>query len=508
MNLLDVYKSLLSTAGMSADPDGFISIQLAGTEKKPFLVKGKRLVLPTDTQLRNPDFTNRVVFHPLSESILRGESEVVTAFRETLVKRLNFIIGYVAINLLDLAVSTAVHSKLAPEQTEFLAKVKDTDEKTIHCLQKITEAMMIGDNSRAFVHLRVQKNGTIGTVKHRRVGIAYFPFYEEVKKIPAPKEINEIYGIKLRKNDRETFKVLMEYMISGIENSSSWMFASNSEIAPTLDSLMKTLIAIGDPINTVVDLFKNYIEGSDDLYFNGEWEESFSDLNAMHTQIRMIPMQPGNEGRIQPDGNNVISVNTAVPQVPMTQSASVVAKPQPLGQTIDIQKQAIKPPSGGLSGMAVDEQSTRPVQPQPHPMQPMMMHQQAQPAWAQPVGYGQQGYPAPVAYPPMQQPVPQQPVPGTVVMVQTHMGPQQMMVNQVGQLVPLQQAQQFNQPQPQIQRTGRGIDFNSVLAANPHMAAQSMGMMQHPQMGYGGAPSGQSSQPGWARPDTMNWANC
>jgi hypothetical protein len=505
MDLIDVYKSLLSTAGMSADADGFISIQLAGAERKAFLVKGKRLVLPTDTQLRNPDFSNRVVFHPLSESILRGESEVVTAFREALVTRLNFIIGYVAINLLDLAVSTATHSKLGPEQANFLMKVKDTDEKTLSALQKITEAMMIGDNSKAFVHLRVQKNGTVGSTKHRRVGIIYFPFYEEVRKTPAPKEPNDVYGVKLRKSDRETFKSLMEYMISGIEKENSWMFPSDSEIAPTMDALMKSLITVGDSVNTIVDEFKDYIEGSSDLYFSGDWEESFADLNKLHTQIRMIPMQPGNEGRVPPDGSNVISVNTALTPTVASQP-SPIAKPQPLGQVVEVQK-AIKPPAGGLSGMAVNEQSSRPVEPQPHPLQPLMMTP-SQPGWAAPQQHPAMGYPAPMGYPMIQQPQPvhQQPGPGTVVMVQTPMGPQQMMVNQFGQLMPLQQQQQFVQPQAQIQRTGRGIDFNSVLAANPHMAAQPM--MHHQQMGYGNSVPGGNSTPGWARPDTMNWSNC
>jgi hypothetical protein len=107
-------------------------------------------------------------------------------------------------------------------------------------------------------------------------------------------------------------------------------------------------------------------------------------------------------------------------------------------------------------------------------------------------------------YPVAQQQMTQQPMPGTVVMVQTPMGPQQMMVNQVGQLVPMSQPQQFAQPQAQIQRTGRGIDFNSVLAANPHMAAQPM--MQHPMMGYNQAPQAPAA-PSWARPDTMNWSS-
>lgn len=498
MNLIDVYKSLLATAGMVANEDGFISMQLANTDKKPVIVKGKGLVLPLDIQLRNPDFSNRMVFHPLSESILRGESEVVTSFREALTKRLNFIIGYVSINLLDLAVSTAEHPKLSPDQTEFLTYVKETDDGTLQRLQKVTEAMMVGDSSRAFAHIRVQKNGTVGATKHRRVGIVYFPFYEEIIKTPAPKEANEIYGVKLRKSDRETFKALMEYLIPGIDNPAQWMFPSDSEIAPTIDALMKTVIAVGDLTNTTVDLFKDYIHGAEDLYFNGDWEPSFADLNSLLPQIRLIPMQPGNEGRIPPTNPNAIAVDERAPAISgAAPTKTAVQEDKPA------EKVSIRPPVGGLSGipLSATESTARTNQPQQHPLAPP---QQPQPTWSQPTNYQNQqpSYPAP-GYGAPAQPMAAQPlIPGSIVQVQTPQGLMPMFVQQNGQLTPVnvqpqQGYNQFQQPQQPLQNTGRGLSWNSVMANNPQLAAN-MPQQGYQQQGYG---SHQQSNPAWSRPN-------
>lgn len=496
-NLLDVYKDVLATAGMSADEDGFVSKQLAATKKKPAVVKDKRLVLPTDAQLRNPDFSNRVVFHPLSESILRGESEVLTYFRESFMQRLNFIIGYTSICLLDLACSTAKHRELSPEQTEFLLRVREADSDTVERVKKITSEMLVGDATRSFVHIRVQKNGSVKGVKHRRVGVVYFPFYEEIKKVPAPKHPNEIYGVKLRKSDREVLTALMEYIIPGLDKPEEWMFASDSEIAPTLEALMKCIIAVGDPVNSVVELFKDHIEASDDMGINGDWEEDFKDLNALLPQIRLIPMQPGNEGRVPPTSGNVLTIEGAPVASPA--AAPAAAAPRTLGQPAPAA--AVKRPTGGLAAMSIDDKAGAPTGPQPHPMAPtpgVPYNQPAQPTWAQPqqpaMGYpaAASGYPQPMQ--PQMQPMAQ------VQMVMTPQGPVPMVMNQQGVLVPVAQpgypaAQPtYGQPQqPALRHSARGLDFTSVLQANPAMAAAVA-----PQAQYYGTP--QPNTPGWARP--------
>ena len=63
MKILDLYKSILATAGLVTTSDGFIKMEI-GDKTKPATVKGKSLVLPTPEHLKNPDWTNREQFHP------------------------------------------------------------------------------------------------------------------------------------------------------------------------------------------------------------------------------------------------------------------------------------------------------------------------------------------------------------------------------------------------------------------------------------------------------------
>jgi hypothetical protein len=75
MKLLDLYRSILKTAHLIVDAEGFVS-QVRGANKEPFLVDGQRLVLPTDEQMRAGE-ADTVAFHVLFEYLTRGESPVL-----------------------------------------------------------------------------------------------------------------------------------------------------------------------------------------------------------------------------------------------------------------------------------------------------------------------------------------------------------------------------------------------------------------------------------------------
>ena len=53
MKLIDIYKSILSTAGYVVDAEGYVSVNnelFTGEANQPAIIDGKRLVLPTDEQ--------------------------------------------------------------------------------------------------------------------------------------------------------------------------------------------------------------------------------------------------------------------------------------------------------------------------------------------------------------------------------------------------------------------------------------------------------------------------
>ena len=132
MKLLDLYKDILKMGWMTVDEDGLISMSSrlnaddnGGSD--PVIIDGKRLVMPTQYHLDHPDPKQKVIFHPLSESILLGESAVVSKLRRVYSVMINLAILKLIEDLITLGLSVADHKKLSPDQAEILSILKDVD---------------------------------------------------------------------------------------------------------------------------------------------------------------------------------------------------------------------------------------------------------------------------------------------------------------------------------------------------------------------------------------------
>lgn len=323
MNILDLYKSILECGGLTTDDEGFVSIKF---DKKgsPVLVNGKRLVLPTQKQLTSENWNDKIVFHPLSENILRGESEVITKLRSVFNIRLNYTFAAVAQNLLTIISSVGEHNKLTPEQGEILSAVMDADETTLVSFTKMMVNSIGECPEKAFINIFLKRGGTINGKKYSRVGIVTFPLYEELKK-----NQETYYGVKLRSKDRQALIQLYEYMLPGLDMEESYNFGTDSNIAPFLDALMGTVLGIGSKMNDILELFGKLIDSGDQLVFESEWVDAFENLTVMLPQIRQIPAQQGNEGKVKGTETPQVTQATTVPQA---NPQLVYHPPQPIPQ--------------------------------------------------------------------------------------------------------------------------------------------------------------------------------
>lgn len=290
MNLLKLYEEILKTAKLSVTKDGYVDSEVFGS-KKPFTISGKRLVLPTNEQLRNPDKEARIIFHPLRENPMHyGESEVLASFRSALNMRLNASLALLVASLTRLASSVAEHKKLNPDQSEYLSVVKSADTKTFDALAKIISAMPLGQTTKAFVSIYLKKGGQIEGEKFKKAAIVSFPFYEELLEIK-----DNVYGVKLRQKDRQVFLNLLKYLFPKIENKNAYSAGSNSNVAPSLECIMGALKNIGIEINTQAENFKNVIDDSDEIAIASDWVDAFSHIESFVPEINRILPQFGNE---------------------------------------------------------------------------------------------------------------------------------------------------------------------------------------------------------------------
>lgn len=294
MELNKLYESILRFAGMQVDNDGLVYLQ-AGEERRPALMGGNRLVLPLDSVLRAPPSTDRVIFHPLSENTLLGESEIISHLVKALNIKLNMTFGIVGQHLLSLCASPDQHKLLNPDQAELLIQIKDVDETTVTSFVNMLINAVSVDNENIYSNIYLRRGGVINGKKYARAGFTKFKMYEELQKDPT-----DLYGSKLRVKDRAAFKALHEFIYPGLNEKHAYDAGSQSQIAPFLDALMKTAVTMASRLNDLIFQYGDFIDNSEELIFDAAWVSVFEDLDVMRSEIRRIPSQIGNEGRVAP----------------------------------------------------------------------------------------------------------------------------------------------------------------------------------------------------------------
>lgn len=290
MDINELYGHLLRVGGLQADKEGLVSIVI-GKESKPYTIEGKRLVLPLPEQLATGGWDQRIVFHPLSENILRGESKIMERFRGAINLKLNWVIGKMAEELLALTVDVNSHPRMSPDQGVLLTQLLGADQKLFDKFALIMKAMGMGDKDKAFVHIFLKRGGMVGGKKFNRACIVSFPFYEELCK-----DEKTVYGVPISGKARGILRALMEFLLPGIQVANSFDVGSVSDIAPFLDALMQGVKRIAISLNDVLDAYAEFFPNVEDYRIDDNWVEVFDNLSTMLSQIRDIPMQAGNEG--------------------------------------------------------------------------------------------------------------------------------------------------------------------------------------------------------------------
>lgn len=313
MKMIDFYKSILNAGAMAADEQGLISAHVAEMTL-PISVGEKRLVLPLTHHVANPNKSDIVIFHPLAENILRGESDVMAKFRTNVNLKLNMVVQDLIVQLIALSGS---NRQLKPEMLGLLSRVSDADDTMIENYRSLFKAMPFGNSEKCVVHIFIKKNAQLEGKTHRRGAIVSFPLYEELLTAK-----NTVYGVKMRKKDIANLKEILEGIFPGIEEKDRWSRPSQSDTCPTLDALLRACLALGSCVNSIVEDFEEELVGVDVLRYDGDWVESAQNLAQFDAEVRMLPMQAGNDGTVA--GNTA-----AAPATAQTTAAQHLQTPNP-----------------------------------------------------------------------------------------------------------------------------------------------------------------------------------
>ena len=456
--LIQFYRDVLDMAGLAVDNEDMVKTNLS-EEPMPAIIKvngdSKRLILPTDKRLKSTDWNSCIAFHPLNENpfLKQGESKVGEFIRRAIIYRVNIVAHCLMDNILELSIAPALHKKLNPAQLQLMTLTKDADQKTYDNYVKIAEKLGVTNTRDNFASLYSKKQGVIDGVKYARVGVWSFPLYQALVK-----STGDVFGVKVRKKDLETYKALMEFIIPNIANEAEYMVGSNNQMSPYTDSLLRSTAKVVLQLNRVTDLlFKGKTFAPADqaeglhqyLTFNTNWIDITNDISQLEKEVRMIPIQD-NQVDTVPQAATPTQTNNvqATPAMQPVQAAPAVAN---TGAPMYPNQPVMTPPV----------QAPQPVV-QQQPMYPQQQQvQQAQPA----VQAYRQTHMAGAVPNGMQQPVMQQQMQAPGTSAQAH-GQTQAKAGVTMSEIANYQQQQALQSMP-------------LQAANPYMQpAQQMTMQQ------------------------------
>lgn len=364
--LIEFYEGFLNSICLYPNDDGLISLQYPDStgevHQKPATVNGKRLVLPIPKVLKDSDWDQVIAFHPLSENLLRGESEVIKMLKTTVIFRLMSVSAQLLTELMEIASDTSRHSELNVTQSKFLACVPDANEKCLKVLGKV-----LTRHAKMLFTVYQLREAKLGDDEFRRVAMVTFPIHEELNR-----DDTMIFDVDCgSKKNKRTIAALFEYVFPDMGDVTKWSAGSTSQTCPYFDSLARAYVHVGSRLNKLTKMYKKFLDHYDLMHIDLDWTPG---LDSLKLWSGRIPALPGNEGALMRGE---------------TEKPANSAKPNYLVSTETLAEQ--KHTTGDQTTTQRLDKSTQPPQmtgSNPPPMMGGMQQQHTQPANHQPVNTG------------------------------------------------------------------------------------------------------------------------
>ena len=346
--LLKHYQNLLLNVSIYADENGLCYSKKNGTDIQiPTVIENRRLTLPTDSFLSNPDFDKNIAFHPFSESIVRGESEMISWLKDRMAIRLGTMIGIMALDFAEMAASGDIQKKLTTDQLSTIQTLGDADEKTIDNISHVVEAVLRGKGQ--WIHLYLRHSGKHGDKQAKRFCKVTFPIYNELVEDNA-----KIAGVTLRVKDRKFLKAVLEYIFDKIATEDAYSYGSNSEVAPYYHALINAYAKVGVPMSSRIYLFRKHMEKIANTRIHTEgWLDTFDEAAASAKFVRGMPYNIGIGG--QGTGNE----NLAAAQQTLQAGATIVPETVTTETKVNAQLQQIPNNATGLQQLIAGQIPTQ-----------------------------------------------------------------------------------------------------------------------------------------------------
>lgn len=379
--LIDFYSDVIKSFRHRLSDDGYIYVGDEGEKIVSMGEGGRPIVLPTqdhiETLLSEDEDGNivisKILYNPLRESAIKGNGEALNKTKQWAERRIGFSIAAAGEMLLHLVRSREHQAKTSLEINKFLARVQEAknigmkeivDDTTIDKWGKLFAATLAPDKN--FVTLYINKSGKVHGEKFNRATILSSPVYDELLK--ADKD-TAVYGIKLRNKDLVIFKIIFEYILTGIDQGEHTLaVGSNDNESPAFISLMTMYHNVISRTNEILLELRKVSEEIFDLgYIDLLYTvEDLNDLSKYKTAILEIPDEIDiNRNQAKASSLPTMSaesINT-VREKPIPTMEVPTVQPQPVYQQVPVQ-QPVQAPVYTQPVYSQQVPYNQPIQPQ------------------------------------------------------------------------------------------------------------------------------------------------
>lgn len=284
-DLVKFYKDLLDLSGVEIGDFGRLYVQ-SGIEDIYLKIDDKFIIFPDKDFLTSPDNPKgSITFHPLSESVIRGLSEVQNLLRRCAIVHLNYVGGELLTKAIEInsRITNDTSYKPTHKISKLFSQIGDLDEKFIRFWNKLNKKMSEDSACRIF-DIFMTRHGDHSTGKFDRFTSVISPLYDQI----LDPEDNEIFGVKAeRKKDIVTLRSILDALFPDIDGG-DYVSGSSSSTAPYLDSYISALVKIETRFNDVIIAL-------------GKELDSKSAIHCRGLDIRLNPAMSKLRGLIPPD---------------------------------------------------------------------------------------------------------------------------------------------------------------------------------------------------------------
>ena len=306
--MTEAYRLLLASIDVVPQSDDLL-VQDIDDMKTQVLVDGKPLALPTDKIVNNYS-DSMVVFHPLCENLLLGESPVLQELRDLIMESLNNLIVQTIDSILMIAVDDNFED-LTPNQIEFMRCTAGTDNTTLKNWRSIARRIDARSTANRAVTIFLKRGATFKGSKRKRVANVNFNLYNKLDQNSAT-----VIGAKVRKTDLKVYAAIFEAIFKHIGDDDEYYSAgTDALIAPYFTVLVESYYKVLKDINSVTWLLRKPLEkiSGRKLHVNDDFMGHLENLQQYRDVLPVMPLNDGDRNLNRDEEQNRNSNSDPLP---------------------------------------------------------------------------------------------------------------------------------------------------------------------------------------------------